>query len=205
MQSSALRTSIENGIWLCQNCAKLIDSDESRYSPAILQRWKKLAENAALLEIERQTTFSLMPLPFNGNGFPYDEKDRSAIGNHQLRAFYRPHLSIYNRAIQTDSITIINLQNQGYLANSTAVVFPLVDRKIEKMIVNKNQLDTDEVLTITLVGNLVRPIVPIQISISLIDITGRIYQQEYLKLANHEKITDPALIDNINKISENAI
>jgi hypothetical protein len=56
-----------------------------------------------------------------------------------------------------------------------------------------------------LVGNLVRPIVPIQISISLIDITGRIYQQEYLKLANHEKITDPALIDNINKISENAI
>jgi hypothetical protein len=31
------RSSIENGIWLCQNCAKLVDNDESRYTVQILQ------------------------------------------------------------------------------------------------------------------------------------------------------------------------
>ncbi|ARV61993.1 hypothetical protein BZZ01_28220 [Nostocales cyanobacterium HT-58-2] len=46
------RKSLGNGIWLCQNCAKLIDSDEKRYSVGLLQEWKKLSEQAALLDIE---------------------------------------------------------------------------------------------------------------------------------------------------------
>jgi hypothetical protein len=45
--TSAERANIRNGIWLCQNCAKLIDSDEHRYPVEILQQWKKLAEQAA--------------------------------------------------------------------------------------------------------------------------------------------------------------
>lgn len=49
------RQSIENGIWLCQNCAKLIDSDESRYSVQILQEWKASAEHDAHLGIEGAT------------------------------------------------------------------------------------------------------------------------------------------------------
>lgn len=35
--SSEDRCSIANGIWLCQNCAKLIDTDEIRF-PAVLLR-----------------------------------------------------------------------------------------------------------------------------------------------------------------------
>ncbi len=46
------RQSIENGMWLCQNCAKLIDSDELRYTVELLRAWKKDAEAAALSEIE---------------------------------------------------------------------------------------------------------------------------------------------------------
>src|SRR5690242_12847877 len=46
------RTSIENGIWLCQSCSKLIDSDILRYSADILIEWKSLSEQAALLNIE---------------------------------------------------------------------------------------------------------------------------------------------------------
>lgn len=46
------RKSIENGIWLCQNCAKLVDNDEERYTADALMQWKKLSEQAALLEIE---------------------------------------------------------------------------------------------------------------------------------------------------------
>ena len=50
--SSEERRSIDNGIWLCSKCAKLIDSDTTRYTIDLLQRWKHLSEEAALLEIE---------------------------------------------------------------------------------------------------------------------------------------------------------
>ncbi len=46
------RGSIENGIWLCQNCAKLIDNDTARYTCDMLFEWKVLSERAALLELE---------------------------------------------------------------------------------------------------------------------------------------------------------
>ena len=50
--SSEERKSIDNGIWLCQNCAKLVDNDEQRYTADLLLKWKKLSEQAALLEVE---------------------------------------------------------------------------------------------------------------------------------------------------------
>lgn len=46
------RKSPENGIWLCQNHAKLVDNDEVRYTVDILNEWKRLSERAALLEVE---------------------------------------------------------------------------------------------------------------------------------------------------------
>jgi len=44
------RASISNGIWLCQNHAKLIDNDESAYSVGLLKEWKETAERMAWLE-----------------------------------------------------------------------------------------------------------------------------------------------------------
>lgn len=38
------RKSIDNGIWLCDSCAKLIDSDEELYTVEMLKEWKKEAE-----------------------------------------------------------------------------------------------------------------------------------------------------------------
>lgn len=38
------RSSIENGIWLCRSCARLIDSDERVYSIELLRMWKDAAE-----------------------------------------------------------------------------------------------------------------------------------------------------------------
>lgn len=50
--SKEARQSGENGIWLCQNCAKLVDNDCQRYSAGLLREWKRLSEEAAHLEIE---------------------------------------------------------------------------------------------------------------------------------------------------------
>lgn len=50
--TKARRRSIENGIWLCQNCAKLVDNDVNRYTADLLCQWKAHSEQAALLEVE---------------------------------------------------------------------------------------------------------------------------------------------------------
>lgn len=46
------RQSPENGIWLCQNCAKLVDNDPSRYPEQLLRAWKTQAEASALAALE---------------------------------------------------------------------------------------------------------------------------------------------------------
>jgi hypothetical protein len=48
------RKSESNGVWLCQNCAKLIDSDVTRYPLEVLRGWKTVAEHQALIELERR-------------------------------------------------------------------------------------------------------------------------------------------------------
>ena len=42
------RGSTGNGIWLCQTCAKLVDSDEVRFTGPVMQSWKQHAEAFAL-------------------------------------------------------------------------------------------------------------------------------------------------------------
>lgn len=42
------RSSPDNGIWLCQNCGKLVDNDPVGYTAEVLRGWKKLAEARAL-------------------------------------------------------------------------------------------------------------------------------------------------------------
>ena len=41
------RSDISNAIWLCQNCAKLIDNDPLKYNKGIILEWKRAAEQAA--------------------------------------------------------------------------------------------------------------------------------------------------------------
>ena len=47
IMTSAERSSGTNGIWLCQSCSKLIDSDENRYTVELLHQWKKDAAQRA--------------------------------------------------------------------------------------------------------------------------------------------------------------
>ncbi|MGG5243080.1 NACHT domain-containing protein [Pseudomonas lurida] len=46
--SPQARSSEANGIWMCQTCSKLIDSDIERYTVEVLRQWKKSALDRAL-------------------------------------------------------------------------------------------------------------------------------------------------------------
>jgi len=53
LMSKEERASIENAIWLCNNCAKLIDSDTKRFTVVLLRQWKAQAESTAQFELGR--------------------------------------------------------------------------------------------------------------------------------------------------------
>jgi len=52
--TSAQRRQITNGIWLCQTCAKLIDSDVVKFTVGVLRQWKADAEQHARNLIEQK-------------------------------------------------------------------------------------------------------------------------------------------------------
>ncbi len=49
-----LRSSAENGIWVCQTDGKLVDNDLGRYTVDGLKGWKARAEEAASRELEQR-------------------------------------------------------------------------------------------------------------------------------------------------------
>jgi len=54
--SSEERRHPDNGIWLCQTCAKLIDNDSSRFTEKLIRAWKEIAEDRALSTIGKTAT-----------------------------------------------------------------------------------------------------------------------------------------------------
>lgn len=82
--SQANRRSITNGIWLCQNCAKLIDNDESRYTRAELGDWKAEAEARALGLLERPKENPKSTEPATSSVSVAASIDSDAVGNGKL-------------------------------------------------------------------------------------------------------------------------
>lgn len=48
------RKSIENGVWLCNNCARKIDVDPESYPTEVLKRWKVISETRSCEEIGKR-------------------------------------------------------------------------------------------------------------------------------------------------------
>jgi hypothetical protein len=50
-----------NGIWLCQNCAKLVDNDSVRFTVDLLMKWKSAAEAEARNRVGKTATSGHAP------------------------------------------------------------------------------------------------------------------------------------------------
>jgi hypothetical protein len=50
-QTRGARRSKENGIWLCQNCGRLIDVDPGKFTVEVLRGWKRAAQERAFREL----------------------------------------------------------------------------------------------------------------------------------------------------------
>jgi hypothetical protein len=54
--TSEQRRHANNALWLCQNCGKLIDNDQARFTEEELRQWKQAAEDEALALIGKTAT-----------------------------------------------------------------------------------------------------------------------------------------------------
>lgn len=61
------RAGADNGIWLCQNCAKLVDNDPMAFSSTMLRSWKQAAEQNALMVLGKSLDSG------SGDGFSGEE------------------------------------------------------------------------------------------------------------------------------------
>ena len=52
------RSSVNNGVWLCQTCAKMVDNDPVRDSVETLREWKRFAEDRATQALEGRSIVS---------------------------------------------------------------------------------------------------------------------------------------------------
>jgi hypothetical protein len=69
------RKSADNGIWLCQVCAKLIDSDAARFTADVIRGWKQKALDRAFKAIATSSSEELAPALSEG-----DDADREFVG-----------------------------------------------------------------------------------------------------------------------------
>lgn len=82
------RSSFHNGIWLCQSCAKLVDSDSRLFTVTLLHRWKDQAEAKALAALSGATLDDLpqppgskhTPIP-RVRWLPYDSARSQLVNN----------------------------------------------------------------------------------------------------------------------------
>jgi hypothetical protein len=99
------RSCIENGIWLCQKCSKLVDNDPLRFSVDALREWKRSSESSALYAIECGL---VKPSDAPGDGdlirFYAQCLDRPAFQDPFMR---EGSMEAFDRAIE-DTITALN-------------------------------------------------------------------------------------------------
>jgi hypothetical protein len=144
-QTEAQRRSAENGLWMCQSCGTVIDSDDSGHTAEELREWKEVAElrakaelglasNPALFRLRHgdQTTYINLPRfhemakakGFNVNNLP--SSNRPLLESEGRLAAIVLTLEGVLERMKPEAIPITNIKNKN---QCEAVVGKLVSFK----------------------------------------------------------------------------
>lgn len=99
------RSSAENAIWLCANCATMIDKDPAKYPVDLLQSWKIQAKSDSLAKLGKSEAEKYLPQPSGIvhallpqiSELPYDEARKKLI-----QAGWQPYLNHWSFANDPD-------------------------------------------------------------------------------------------------------
>jgi hypothetical protein len=95
------RKEIENGIWLCESCARLIDKDEAKFSIKYLNTWKSDCERSAFEALQKNVnakTPMSQNIPFLELDLTWASKVKRPIVNKGVKG-----LSLKNKQVFGDS------------------------------------------------------------------------------------------------------
>lgn len=112
------RRDISNAIWLCQNCAKMIDSDTRKFSVEVLLDWKETAEHLAMQRTQGLQAESLGVVTFDFDAADWRthiENGACADGPIVVASFYGAGDLVYNCKISFRNRT----NEQQILSNCT--------------------------------------------------------------------------------------
>lgn len=130
--STEQRSSIENGIWLCQSCSKLIDSDEVKFTTDTLLKWKHENELKAGIRLNKQVQ-NTPTLFSNDNNFEkieangYFEKEFSG---QKVRYYLQGPFLHIEHELHTGIIVYYVLDEAGNLVD-TKFPYPIHEYSIE--------------------------------------------------------------------------
>jgi hypothetical protein len=79
--TAAERKDIKNGIWMCYTHGELIDTDESRFSLEILNRWKEIAEQISRIVLEKQCEYKTALKYVQSSSLAIDNISIKNLGN----------------------------------------------------------------------------------------------------------------------------
>ena len=83
------RSNISNAVWLCQNCAKLVDNDPQRFTADVLLEWKARAEAVARTEVGKtRASYTLSTASNNGTEL-HASKRRAELSEEVLANFHQ--------------------------------------------------------------------------------------------------------------------
>ena len=157
--TSAERSAISNGIWLCRNCHKIVDTDPDQYSTSLLIEWRQEHEQdvAANLgktsnQFQRQTSYLARQIIIDK---PYGWEYR--LTAELLRSKLTPVLSrghALARGLYTKPVTRLSEQSAiGWLQDRIAeirhliqVLAELIYTELQKSWETARRLDSPEVI-----------------------------------------------------------
>jgi hypothetical protein len=126
------RRHIDNGIWLCSNCATLIDKDEEKYSPELLRIWKEQAEYESSIRL-------LKEIGNHHEGYPFLEADLIWTSGARLNKGYSTKNPVeFHNGIPVYNVTINPIIYWQLIWNFNFVIynnssFPAFNIKIENI------------------------------------------------------------------------
>lgn len=125
------RSSYQNGIWLCRNCAAMIDRDENYYTVALLHAWKQLAELEASNNISGKGMY-VEPITLSNNDRTVVEKIIHIIEMGNTKYMLKDH--DYHSDFQRDMLNPLFTLMEYLQQPSALIINPQLREKVQDLL-----------------------------------------------------------------------
>ncbi|MBL4561833.1 MAG: hypothetical protein JKX79_12710 [Labilibaculum sp.] len=128
--TSEQRQDINNGIWLCQSCSRIIDRDIEKYSTEVLEEWKQQAELAAADRLNKQ--LSNKPIFCEDDDVQKIKPDgyyEKILDNYKIRYYLEGNLLHVEQELKDGIIAYYIIDENGNMVDQK-LPFPLEEYEV---------------------------------------------------------------------------